>query len=127
MEHFGVWKGREVYIITSSEYVKYEYYKPDTSVAFWILGDDYFVADNRIVGKVVRELDGRITVDDTVKIAGSKYYYAEWTEKRNYTEALKNKLCEEIGVNKEDLFTNINANSADEILAGVYTSKLWED
>ena len=120
MEHFGVWKGREVQTTTHAEYVRYEYYKPDTTAAFWITDDNYFVADNRIVGKVVRELDGRITVDDTVKIAGSKYYYAE------YTEALKEKLCEEIGVSKEDLFAEDKA-SADEILASVYTSKLWED
>lgn len=126
MEHFGVWKGREVYTLTHAEYVRYEYYKPDITAAFWITDGDYFVADNRIVGKVVRELDGRITVDDTVKIAGSKYYYAEWT---NYTEALKNKLCEEIGANKEDLFagTAEASSSADKILASVYTSKLWED
>ena len=123
MEHFGVWKGREVYTLTHAEYVKYEYYKPDTSAAFWITDDDYFVADNRIVGKVARELGGRITVDDTVRIAGSKYYYAE------YTEALKEKLCEEIGVSKENLFTNTAEalSSADKILASVYTSKLWED
>lgn len=127
MEHFGVWKGREVYTTTHAEYVRYEYYKPDTMVAFWITDGDYFVADNKIVGKVVRELGGRITVDDTVKIAGSKYYYAEWTEKRNYTEALKDKLCEEIGANKEDLFARTNSDSVDELLAGVYTSKLWED
>ena len=121
MEHFGVWKGREVYTLTHAEYVKYEYYKPDTTAAFWITDDDYFVADNRIVGKVVRELDGRITVDDTVRIAGSKYYYAE------YTEALKEKLCKEIGANKEDLFTETNSDSVDALLASVYTSKLWED
>lgn len=124
MEHFGVWKGREVYTVTHAEYVRYEYYKPDTSVAFWILDDDYFVADNRIVGKVVRELGGRITVDDTVRIAGSKYYYAERT---NYTEALKEKLCEEIGVSEEDLFGGTNSDSVDALLASVYTSKLWED
>lgn len=127
MEHFGVWKGREVYTTTHAEYVRYEYYKPDPMVAFWITDDNYFVADNRIVGKVVRELDGRITVDDTVKIAGSKYYYPEWTEKRNYADVLKEKLCKEIGVNKEDLFAETSSDSADKILASVYTSKLWED
>lgn len=127
MEHFGVWKGREVYTTTHAEYVRYEYYKPDTTAAFWITDDNYFVADNRIVGKVVRELDGRITVDDTVKFAGSKYDYTAWPESRNYAEVLKEKLCKEIGVNKEDLFTNTNSDSADKILASVYTSKLWED
>ena len=127
MEHFGVWKGREVYTTTHAEYVRYEYYKPDTAVAFWITDDNYFVADNRIVGKVVRELDGRITVDDTVKIAGSKYYYAEWSERKNYADVLKEKLCKEIGVNKEDLFTETDTSSADEILASVYTSKLWDE
>ena len=127
MEHFGVWRGRDVYTITHAEYVKHEYYKPDTSAAFWITDGDYFVADNRIVGKVVRRLDGRITVDDTVKIAGSKYYYAEWSERKSYADVLKEKLCKEIGANKEDLFTNTNSDSADKILASVYTSKLWED
>lgn len=128
MEHFGVWKGREVYTITHAEYVKYEYYKPDTSCAFWILGDNYFVADNKIVGKVMKNvITGKVEVDDTVKIAGSKYYYPAWEEKRNYTEALKEKLCEEIGVSKEDLFAETSSSSVDEILAGVYTSKLWED
>jgi hypothetical protein len=126
MEHFGVWKGREVYTVTHTEYVRYEYYKPDTTVAFWILDDDYFVADNKIVGKVVRELGGRIIVDDTVKIAGSRYDYTAWYEPKKQT---KEKLCEEIGVSKEVLFTNTAEalSSADEILAGVYTSKLWED
>ena len=130
MEHFGVWKGRDVYTITHAEYVKHEYYKPDTSAAFWITGDNYFVADNKIVGKVIKNvITGKVEVDDTVKIAGSKYYYAEWAEKRNYTEALKEKLCEEIGVNKEDLFSSTAEAqfSADKILASVYTSKLWED
>ena len=127
MEHFGVWRGREVYTVTHAEYVRYEYYKPDTTAAFWITDDNYFVADNRIVGKVVRELDGRITVDDTVNIAGSKYYYAEWTEKRNYADVLKEKLCKEIGVNKEDLFAETSSDSADKILASVYTSKLWDE
>lgn len=127
MEHFGVWKGREVYTLTHAEYVRYEYYKPDTTAAFWITDGNYFVADNRIVGKVVRELDGRITVDDTVKIAGSKYYYAEWSENKRRTEALKEKLCEEIGVSKEDLFAETNSDSVDALLASVYTSKLWED
>lgn len=126
MEHFGVWKGREVYTTTFNEYVKYGYYKPDDAVAFWIIDDNYFVADNRIVGKVVRELNGRITVDDTVENAGSKYYHMEWS---NYTETLKEKLCEEIGVNKEDLFGGAaeTLSSADALLASVYTSKLWED
>lgn len=129
MEHFGVWKGREVYTTTFNEYVKYGYYKPDDAVAFWIIDDNYFVVNNKIVGKIVRELNGRITVDDTVENAGSKYYHMEWAEKKNYTEALKEKLCEEIGVNKEDLFTSTAEalSSADEILASVYTSKLWED
>lgn len=127
MEHFGVWKGREVYTTTHAEYVRYEYYKPDTTAAFWITDDNYFVADNRIVGKVVRELDGRITVDDTVKIAGSKYDYTAWYETKKQTEALKEKLCEEIGVNKEVLFTETYSNGADEILATVYINKLWED
>ena len=128
MEHFGVWRGRDVYTITHAEYVKHEYYKPDTSAAFWITDGDYFVADNRIVGKVVRRLDGRITVDDTVKIAGSKYYYAEWAVPKSFAEeVLKEKLCEEVGVHKEDLFVNIKSDSVDELLAGVYTSKLWED
>lgn len=128
MEHFGVWKGRDVYTITHAEYVKHEYYKPDTSSAFWITDGDYFVANNKIVGKVVRELGGRITVDDTVKIAGSKYYYPAWDNKKQ-TEALKEKLCEEIGVSKEVLFTDTGEtlSSADKILASVYISKLWED
>ena len=104
MEHFGVWKGRDVYTITHAEYVTHEYYKPDTSSAFWILGDNYFVADNKIVGKVIKNvITGKVEVDDTVKIAGSKYYYAEWAEhKSRVEEVLKEKLCEEIGVNKED-------------------------
>lgn len=127
MEHFGVWKGREVYTTTFNEYVKYKYYIPDDAVAFWITDDNTFVADNRVVGKIVRELGGRITVDDTVKNAGSKYYYPEWSESRRYTETLKDKLCEEIGVNKEDLFAGTNSDSVDELLASVYTSKLWED
>ena len=128
MEHYGVWKGREVYTITHAEYVKYEYYKPDTSAAFWILGDNYFVADNKIVGKVMKNaITGRVEVDDTVKIAGSKYYYPAWEMNKRHTEALKEKLCEEIGVNQEDLFAEVNSSSVDEILAGVYTSKLWED
>ena len=127
MERYGVWRSREVYTLTHAEYVKYEYYKPDATAAFWITDGNYFVADNRIVGKVVRELDGRITVDDTVKNAGSKYYYPEWSESRRYTETLKDKLCEEIGVNKEDLFAETNSDSVDALLASVYTSKLWED
>ena len=127
MEHFGVWKGREVYTTTFNEYVKYKYYIPDDAVAFWITDDNTFVADNRVVGKIVRELGGRITVDDTVKNAGSKYYYPEWSESRRYTETLKDKLCEEIGVNKEDLFAGTNSDSVDALLASVYTSKLWED
>ena len=127
MEHFGVWKGREVYTLTHAEYVRYEYYKPDTTAAFWITDDDYFVVDNRIVGKVVRELDGRITVDDTVKIAGSKYYYAEWTENKRRTEALKEKLYEDIGLNTTEALSSADSDSADKILASVYTSKLWED
>ena len=127
MEHFGVWRGRDVYTITHAEYVKHEYYKPDTSAAFWITDGDYFVVDNKIVGKVIRGLSGT-TVDDTVKIAGSKYYYAEWAVPKSFAEeVLKEKLCEEVGVNKEDLFVNINSDSVDKILAGVYTSKLWED
>ena len=127
MEHYGVWRGRDVYTITHAEYVKHEYYKPDTSAAFWITDGDYFVADNRIVGKVVRRL-GETKVDDTVKIAGSKYYYAEWSVPKSCAEeTLKEKLCEEIGVNKEDLFAETSSASVDEILAGVYTSKLWED
>ena len=129
MEHFGVWRGRDVYTITHAEYVKHEYYKPDTSCAFWILGDNYFVADNKIVGKVIKNvITGKVEVDDTVKIAGSKYYYAEWAVPKSCAEeVLKEKLCEEIGVNKEDLFTGVSSDSVDEILAGVYTSKLWED
>ena len=115
MEHFGVWKGREVYTLTHAEYVRYEYYKPDTTAAFWITDDDYFVADNRIVGKVVRELGGRITVDDTVKIAGSKYYYAPSLEVKNVK--LVNTRTDE----------GVIESSADEILGGVYTAKLWED
>ena len=128
MEHFGVWKGRDVYTITHAEYVKHEYYKPDTSCAFWITGDNYFVADNKIVGKVIKNvITGKVEVDDTVKIAGSKYYYPAWAESKRYTETLKDKLCEEIGVNKEDLFAGTNSDSVDALLAGVYTSKLWED
>ena len=124
MERFGVWRSREVYTATHAEYVRYEYYKPDTTAAFWITDGDYFVVDNRIVGKVVRELGGRITVDDTVKIAGSKYYHAEWSESRKYTEALKEKLHEELGV---DLFTGTNSDNVDALLKSVYTNKLWED
>ena len=128
MEHYGVWKGRDVYTITHAEYVKHEYYKPDTSSAFWITDGDYFVADNKIVGKVMKNvITGRVEVDDTVKIAGSKYYYAEWSERKSYAEVLKEKLCKEIGANKEDLFGGTNSDSVDEILASVYTSKLWED
>lgn len=128
MEHYGVWKGRNVYTITHAEYVKHEYYKPDTSSAFWITDGDYFVADNKIVGKVMKNvITGRVEVDDTVKIAGSKYYYPEWSERKSYAEVLKEKLCKEIGANKEDLFGGTNSDSVDEILASVYTSKLWED
>ncbi len=128
MEHYGVWKGRDVYTITHAEYVKHEYYKPDTSSAFWITDGDYFVADNKIVGKVMKNvITGRVEVDDTVKIAGSKYYHAEWSERKSYAEVLKEKLCKEIGANKEDLFGGTNSDSVDEILASVYTSKLWED
>lgn len=124
MEHFGVWKGRDVYTITHAEYVKYEYYKPDTTAAFWILGDNYFVADNKIVGKVIKNvITGKVEVDDTVKIAGSKYYYSAWEEsKSRVEEVLKEKLYEDIGLNAAEA-----PSSADEILAGVYTSKLWED
>lgn len=126
MEHFGVWKGREVYTTTHAEYVRYEYYKPDTTAAFWITDGDYFVADNRIVGKVVRELGGRITVDDTVKIAGSKYYYPEWAvPKSPVEEVLKEKLYEDIGLNTAE--AQSSADSVDALLASVYTSKLWED
>ena len=126
MEHFGVWKGRDVYTITHAEYVKHEYYKPDTSSAFWILGDNYFVADNKIVGKVIKNvITGKVEVDDTVKIAGSKYYYPAWAEpKSRVEEVLKEKLCEDIGVN---LFAGTNSDSVDALLASVYTSKLWED
>jgi hypothetical protein len=124
VEHFGVWRGREVYTVTHAEYVRYEYYKPDTTAAFWITDDNYFVADNRIVGKVVRELDGRITVDDTVRIAGSRYDYTAWYEPKKQTEALREKLYENIGLNTAETLSPADSNSADEILAGVYTSKL---
>ena len=124
MEHFGVWKGREVYTTTHAEYVRYEYYKPDATAAFWITDRDYFVADNKIIGKIVKEPGNRITVDDTVKIAGSKYYHAEWAESRKYTEALKEKLREELGV---DLFMGTSSDNVDALLKSVYTSKLWED
>lgn len=127
MEHYGVWRGRDVYTITHSEYVKHKYYKPDTSAAFWITDDDYFVADNKIVGKIVINGWNKITIDDTVKNAGSRYYYAVWAEKERVEEALKEKLCEEIGVSKEDLFGGTSSDSVDALLAGVYTSKLWED
>ena len=115
MEHFGVWKGREVYTLTHAEYVRYEYYKPDTTDAFWITDDDYFVADNRIVGKVVRELGGRITVDDTVKSAGSKYYYTPSLEVKNIK--LVNTRTDEV----------VMESNVDEILNSVYTSKLWDE
>lgn len=115
MEHFGVWKGREVYTVTHTEYVRYEYYKPDTTAAFWITDDNYFVADNRIVGKVVRELDGRITVDDTVKIAGSRYYYTPLLEVKNIK--LVNTRTDEV----------VMESNVDEILNSVYTSKLWDE
>ena len=115
MEHFGVWKGREVYTTTHAEYVRYEYYKPDTTAAFWITDDDYFVVDNRIVGKVVRELDGRITVDDTVRIAGSKYYYTPSLEVKNIK--LVNTRTDEV----------VMESNVDEILNSVYTSKLWDE
>ena len=115
MEHFGVWKGREVYTLTHAEYVRYEYYKPDTTAAFWITDDDYFVVDNRIVGKVVRELGGRITVDDTVRIAGSKYYYTPSLEVKNIK--LVNTRTDEV----------VMESNVDEILNSVYTSKLWDE
>jgi len=115
MEHYGVWKGRDVYTITHAEYVRHKYYEPDVSSAFWITDDNYFVADNRIVGKVVRDLTGRITIDDGVKIAGSRYYYAVWAEKERVEEALKEKIY------------TAELSSAEEILASVYTAKLWDE
>lgn len=117
LEHYGVWKGREVYTVTHAEYITYKYYKPDTSVAFWIIDEGCFVADNKIVGKIVRGLGGSITVDDSVKNAGDTYYY----------ERVKNAgdiFYSEPSIEVKD--TN-DETSADEILAGVYTSKLWDE
>ena len=115
MEHYGVWKGRDVYTITHAGYVRYEYYKPDISAAFWITDDNYFVADNKIIGKVVRDLTGRITIDDGVKIAGSRYYYAPSLEVKNVK--LVNTRTDEV----------LMESSAEEILASVYTAKLWDE
>lgn len=116
MEHYGVWKGRDVYTITHAEYVRHKYYEPDVSSAFWITDDNYFVADNRIVGKIVRGPEG-ISIDDRVKIAGNRYYYAVWAEKERVEKALKEKL------NTTEEYND----SVDEILASVYTSKLWDE
>ena len=115
MEHFGVWKGREVYTLTHAEYVRYEYYKPDTAVAFWILDDDYFVADNKIVGKIVMDGWNKITIDDTVKNAGSRYYYVSSLEVKNVK--LVNTRTDEV----------VMESNVDEILNSVYTSKLWDE
>lgn len=114
MEHYGVWKGRDVYTITHAEYVRRKYYESDVSSAFWITDDNYFVADNRIVGKIVRGPEG-ISIDDRVKIAGSKYYYASSLEVKNVK--LTNMKTSEV----------VMESSAEEILAGVYTSKLWDE
>lgn len=116
MEHYGVWKGREVYTATHAEYVTYKYYKPDTSVAFWIIDEGCFVADNKIVGKIVRGLGGAITVDDSVKNAGDTYYY--------YERPIEVKNVKLIDMKTDEV---VMETSVDEILAGVYTSKLWDE
>lgn len=116
MEHYGVWKGREVYTITHAEYVTYKYYKPDTSVAFWIIDEGCFVADNKIVGKIVRGLGGSITVDDSVKNAGDTYYY--------YERPIEVKSVKLTNVKTDEVLME---SSAEDILASVYTSKLWDE
>lgn len=114
MEHYGVWKGRDVYTITHAEYVRHKYYESDVSSAFWITDDNYFVSDNRIVGKVIRGPAG-VSIDDSVKIAGSKYYYTPSLEVKNVK--LTNMKTNEV----------LMESSAEEILAGVYTAKLWDE
>ena len=114
MEHYGIWKGRDVYTITHAEYVRRKYYEPDVSSAFWITDDNYFVADNKIVGKIVRGPEG-ISFDDRVKIAGSKYYYYPVIEVKSVK--LIDTKTDEV----------VMESSVDEILGGVYTAKLWDE
>ena len=114
MEKYGLYKGLPVYTTTKEEYLKYNYFMDEPPSGYYIIiEDNVLVLGNRIVGDVYVGPDGSYNVD--TKMSPQVYY--KW----------KAPLFDAPSVGTEEEKKEEELSSADELLAGVYTSKLWED
>lgn len=112
MERYGTWYGAPVYKVERDEYIMCKLYDTDNT-AYWITDEGYLVFKNKIKGKIRQTID-RVQVDDSVREVG-KVYYKQPIEVKN--------------VKLFDMKTNevLMETSAEDILASVYTNKLWDE
>lgn len=112
MERYGTWYGAPVYKVERDEYIMCKLYDADNT-AFWITDEGYLVFKNKIKGKIRQTID-RIQVDDSVKEVGRVYYKLPIEVKNVKLFDMK---TEEV----------VMETSAEDILASVYISKLWDE
>lgn len=112
MERYGTWYGAPVYKVKRNEYIANKLYDTVNN-AFWITDEDYLVFGNKIKGKI-HQWGDRVQVDDSVREVGKVYYQ----------QPMEVKSVKLFDMKTEEV---VMETSAEEILRGVYTSKLWDE